>query len=118
MLTIREEQMEVFRQAARPRFVERMMEHLRVTYTEQTAQVSDPALQADVENGIECASGYGIETKYEIQQFLECRIELGPDFDTAPETAWAGEILHDGQMSAEEKMDAITDRMAFNAIDD
>ena len=114
MLVIRDEQMKALQQYAFNQFVDRMMRHLQTTCYRWTESISNAALRIEVEAGIEQAAKYDIESEFDVQQFLECRTKLGTDFDTNPGTAWAGEILRNDELTASEKMDIFSDRLAFN----
>jgi hypothetical protein len=46
-----------------------------------------------IDAGIEKAEYYGITAEDDVQTFLEYMLTYSPDFDTDPETSWAGEIL-------------------------
>ena len=47
----------------------------------QTRALRDPQLLAEVEQGVTHAAGYGITAEADLRVFLECRLELGADFD-------------------------------------
>ena len=110
MLTIRDEQMTVFEADARRRALLRLGEHLRRVCREQTAKLRAEQLQREVEAGVEHAARYGIDGEADLRVFLECRLELGADFDTREDTAWAGAVLRDPALFAEDKADLLADR--------
>jgi len=49
-----------------------------------------------------CAA-YGLEEEEQILQFAAVTLLLGEDFDSDPDYVWAGEILRDPGLSAEER---------------
>lgn len=110
MLTIRDEQMSVFEADARRRAVARLAEHLRLACPDQAGGLRAAQLQREVEAGIAHAAAYGIEGEADLRVFLECRLELGADFDVREDTAWAGAILRDETLFAGDKADLLADR--------
>ena len=110
ILTIRDEQMAVFEVDARRRAFERLREHLRAACPAQTRALRDPQLLAEVEQGVAQAARYGITAEADVRVFLECRLELGADFDVREDTAWAGEILRDPTLFGSGKADLLADR--------
>lgn len=108
MLTIRREQMMAFERDARWRGVLRLAEHLRATCGERVATCGDDQLRAEVEAGEAHARRYGIEAEDDVKVFLECRVELGADFDVRE--AWAAAVLTDESLFPEEKASFLADR--------
>lgn len=110
VLTIRDAQMVVFEEDARRRAFERLREHLRAACPAQTRGMRDPQLLAEIEQGVAQAARYGITVEADLRVFLECRLELGADFDTREDTSWAGEILRDPTLFGNNKADLLADR--------
>jgi hypothetical protein len=110
ILTIRDEQMAVFEVDARRRAFERLREHLRAACPSQTRALRDPQFLAEIEQGVAHAAQYGITAEADVRVFLECRLELGADFDAREDTAWAGEILRDPTLFGSGKADLLADR--------
>ncbi|MEN8446403.1 MAG: hypothetical protein ABG776_15485 [Cyanobacteria bacterium J06555_13] len=113
MLTIRKPQTEAFRRYGRDQFASEMARHLRAIYPIKTEGISDQALTKDIQVGIKKATNYGIRQPFDLQHFLEIRIELGADFDTNPDMKWASEILNSSAITASEKIDALDDHISF-----
>lgn len=110
-MKLRETQMQVFRQQGLGQFVDQMVAHLRKAFPRQTKRRSEGDFRADIKEGIDDATRYEIFSRYDVQQFLECRVELGADFDR--KHAGAREILRDRELTATEKMDALSDLRLF-----
>lgn len=104
MLTIRQNQIEVFKADQLEQFVREMIERLRQRFPEQMQGRPDEQLRALVEAGREKAQGHGLESRAQIRFFIDLMVIHGTQFDTSPVTSWAGEILGDDQLSAEEKL--------------
>lgn len=113
MLTMRKTQMNAFADYVRAHFEERMAAHLRGRFREQTRDLDDAALAAQVHHGTETAKGYGVKGEDDVRRFLEYQVLLGADFDTAPKTAWAGKTLRDEALTGSEKMNRIDDYATF-----
>ena len=117
MFIIRREQMRVFDDHAYQQFVNDMVVRLRAHYSKQLKDVTATDLRLMVEAGIERAEEYDVVTITDVERFLGYRVMLGRDFDTEPQTAWAGNILRNKNMSGTSKMDSIDDYMNFNPVE-
>lgn len=110
MLTIRDDQMLVFQQDARRRAMLRLRDHLHLACPARAAAMPQAQLLREVEEGVAQAARYGFEAEADLRVFLECRLELGDDFDTRADSAWAGAILRDDTLFASDKADLLADR--------
>lgn len=117
MFIIREEQMKVFDDYAYQEFVDEMVVHLQTDYPKQTAEMSEPELRKMVEDGVERAEKYDITTVSDVERFLGYMLILGPDFDVAPQTSWAGDILRREETRGTAKMDSIDEHMNFETVE-
>ncbi len=119
MLIIRNEQLEAFRQYALAQFINDMSEYLRAAYPRKTAALSEAELQSEIKAGIEHAAKYNARLQYDVQQFLSLRMEFGPNFDSQRNfrSARMAEILNDEDLSATEKMDALSDTSDFSQVE-
>lgn len=109
--------MKAFEDEGFEQFVDATIIHLQTAYPEQTKEKSEPDLRKLVETGVEKSEPYGVVTETDVQRFLGCMLELGEDFDAAPETGWAGEILRDDSASGTLKMDRIEEQMIFRPVE-
>ncbi|MFW6161639.1 MAG: hypothetical protein ACODAJ_02665 [Planctomycetota bacterium] len=105
MLRIRREQMAALSEHMARQFEQRMVAHLRQRFPQQTQDLDEPALHAQVHEGIERAKGYGITQEDDVRRFLEYQALLGADFDTS--RPWAASVLSDDSLAGTEKMDRI-----------
>ncbi|KHD05843.1 hypothetical protein PN36_32165 [Candidatus Thiomargarita nelsonii] len=107
MLTIREEQMSALSQAMVKQFEDSMAIHLRRVFPDETKTITEKDLLYHIELCVNRATQYKITIEGDVQRYLECAVLYGWDFDTKPETYWAGEILCREDLNGEAKMDKI-----------
>ncbi len=103
MLTIRPEQMEVFRKAALQKFEDELVGHLQGFAAKHSELLGDADLRRVIRLGMDRAARYGFTNRGPVRFYVELIFLLGSDFDTDPQLPWAGEVLNDP---------AITDQMA------
>ena len=109
MLKVRREQMETFRTQRQARFVQRMMDYLRVTFPAQTENLTDDRLQATVQQGERKAQDYDIVYEDDIRRFLGYVVVYGLTLDSRPQTQWIADILHRHDIDGTVKMDFLDD---------
>ena len=95
MLTLQQEQMDVFARLEMERFEERAIAHLREHFPERMASVSAQNARELVRFCVQRARGYGIESERGIVLFASVAVALGPRFDEQPRYRWAAEALAD-----------------------
>jgi len=110
MLVIREEQMSALSQAMLKQFEDRMVVHMSNNFQDETREISEGELRALIQEGIEQAEQYQITLEDDVRRYLEFMVMYGQNFDTSPDTAWAGEILHAKELDGTAKMDLIDER--------
>jgi len=98
MLTIRKEQMQVFRQAALRHFENDMTVHLQQFAPKYCEAMGEIELRSLINSGIARASEYGLTGRGPVRFFIEQMFLLGIDFDTDPQLPWAFEILKDSNI--------------------
>lgn len=108
MIKLRPEQLEALAVVAMQQAIDRLMARLRVSCPSQTREMDDATLRREVEAGIAQAARYGLATENRVAVFLECRLDLGPDFDTRE--AWASDALNNTGLFPHEKAEALSDR--------
>ena len=97
MLTIREEQMEVFEEVALQKFEDDMVAHVKVFAPKRSASLADDVIREVVQMGIERAKEYGLTNRGPVRFFIEMVFMFGSEFDTDPQYPWAGAVLNDAQ---------------------
>lgn len=103
-MVIGEQQMEAFSKYMRRQFEDRMVNHIRASFSDQTRQLDEQGLRKLVILGINRAEGYGIAFEDDIQRYLEYMMLLSQDFDTNPRSSWAGNILLDDGVDGAQKI--------------
>jgi hypothetical protein len=110
MLTIRREQMEAFHADAVQRFAARMGRLLQGTWPDLFRELGPEGFRALLARGIQRSMAHGLTRQLDIARYLNVMLALGEDFETAPATAWAVEILQDAALTPERKMDLLSER--------
>jgi len=117
MLVIRKEQMKVLSKYMLEQFENRMVDHLRDMFPEQTEDMTTEDLRHLIREGIDKAEAYDITDELEVETYLECMVQYGVNFDTDTQTAWAGKILHDERFSETDKMQRIDEHRMAELLD-
>jgi hypothetical protein len=107
MLTIRNAQMEPFREAAVARFVARLLPRLRAMFPEVLAPVGDERLTEIARAAVDQARAHGVVYERDVARYVAYSIHLGASFDTDPDLPWAGAVLRDEALDGKEKMERL-----------
>jgi hypothetical protein len=110
VITLREEQVEVFQKRKQREFREKMILHLRKGFVSQTAEKTDDDLRILIDSGIKRAKRYRVVLEDDVQRYLECMLFCGEDFDSHPNFKWARVALRARNLTGTEKMDVIEKR--------
>jgi hypothetical protein len=94
MLTIRKEQMAVFREPAISDYVKRTIVHLKECFSEKCDALGEQELGKIVRHGIQRSASYRITTEGDVRRYIDLMLRFGPDFDQDPELPWASSILN------------------------
>jgi len=113
MLRLRQEQMEIFAEHQLQRDAKSMVQTLRLEYPDATNEYNNSDLIALVLEGIQRAQSYDLSDQGDVERFVGLMLEFGHDFDTNPETSWAGNILKDTEIEGDDKMQALDDHILF-----
>jgi len=117
MLTIRREQMAVLSDYMRKRFEDRIVRHLISTYPGQFQKLSEPhsgdgQVRAFVQEGVKKAVGYQIIAEHDVGRFIDLLVQLGPEFETRPDAAWARSILRDPKLTGRARVGLMEQQLA------
>jgi hypothetical protein len=93
LLTLRQEQTDLFARLELERFEARVIAHLRQYFPQRMASVSDQNARGLVRFSMERARRYGIVTERSLVLYISVAVALGSRFDQRH--AWAAEILRD-----------------------
>ena len=118
-MKITKAQAELFALKNEETFVRLTAEHLRARHAEALEKhgIKDDALEKFVRATMAEAEKHGVVNEPDIRFYCECKLILGPKFDRASDTAWAGEILSRNDIDGAQKMNEIEEHMLF-ATDD
>jgi len=93
MLVIRNDQMRVFDQLARARFVEVLTEHLVGLFPDQADDWGIDGMRKLADDAFDRAASYGITSEIGVGNFAELMVAFGPRFELAPDGEWAKSVL-------------------------
>jgi len=86
-------------------------------YPEKVKDLSQDDLRNRIWHGIEKARGYGFKQRSNMERYVHLMFILDrEDFDTAPETEWAGQILGWEDADEDIKMNALEKRVRDDKI--
>lgn len=94
MLTIRQEQVEIFRQQYLQRFEDEMLVHLKMFSPRHSKVAGDEAVRQVIRLGVERAGKYGLTNRGPVRFYIELMFMFGSHFDTDPQYPWAASILN------------------------
>ena len=104
MLKIRTEQLTVFNKQVEQRYQHDVKRYLQGHLPRQADALGEPGLEQLIENGMEKAYGYGIDSKRDMADFLAILLEYGYDFEARAAYDWAATILQDAEMAGGTKL--------------
>jgi hypothetical protein len=93
MWTIRQEQMDAFRQSALQQFEDEMLDHLREFAPKHWNVMGELDGRRVIRTGIERAEKYGFTNRGPVRFYIELMLMFGSYFDTDPQYPWASSIL-------------------------
>jgi hypothetical protein len=112
MLTIRKEQMEALRRPRLERLYLDLIVHIRTSFAEQSAGMSDEELQQHIRKAVGRASQYQLRSERALYKFVSLSMLYGTDFDQAETTKWMRAILTDAEISSpNRRMDLLYDEV-------
>jgi hypothetical protein len=111
VLNIRKEQLDVLAVDQRKRFLARMVTWIATEHANRHDEWGEQGTVRFVQSGIEKAASYGILTEGAIAVMLELMIEVGLDFERAPDRKWIHNMLAHRAMPGFMKMDVIRERI-------
>jgi len=100
MLTIRQDQIEIFRQVALSEFEHRMLEHIGKFFPRQIETLGETGMRELIRHGIKRAEGYGIIAERDVCKYIDVSVVFGREFDTDSRTSWASTILRDSALTS------------------
>jgi hypothetical protein len=95
MLTMRQEQVDAFRQHHLQKFEDEMVEHLQKFSPRHWRVMGEPDGRRVIRLGIERAEKYGFTNRGPVRFYIELMSMFGSYFDTDPQHPWASSVLSD-----------------------
>jgi len=93
-MVIRSEQLKCFEKSVRDRFANELVQYCYSVSAAECEVAGNESVRQFVWIGIERAKTVGFADIDFIRLYLELMLRLGCDFDSDPQFAWAGEIIH------------------------
>ena len=110
MLTIRPQQMRLFRPELERVFMERVADWVEQKHP--GPEVADrAALERRVFAAFRRARGYSMQSRRDLARFVDLDMRLGPSFEMRPENAWMKAILSQPSLSPPTKIHRIECRL-------
>ena len=85
MLTIRESQMEVFRDARRRTFEDSLFSQIARKFPAELDHLSESGLRSLMQRSLSRAAAYGFRKETHVVRFVEWSVELGERFERLPQ---------------------------------
>jgi len=98
MLMIRKAQLDVFEHAARQRFEDDVVAHLRDFAPTHTKALGEEGVRQVIRLGMGRSANYGFTLRGPVQFYIELMFMLGSAFDSDPQLPWAAEALGDPEV--------------------
>ena len=100
MLTIRKEQIAVFRASMRGSFEDRMVVYLREDYPGDCETLGEAQTRRVIDLGIGRAAAHGFDTKGDVRDYICLMFRLGSYFDEDPFFPWVAQVLPEREGAA------------------
>lgn len=111
MITIRESQMDVFRQARIDAFVGDMVRYIATDYPTHYQRLGPAETRAFVLRSMDAASRHGIELEGAIGVLIELWLMFGEQFERSPDRVWARNILAHPRLPDFIRVESIQERL-------
>jgi hypothetical protein len=110
MLTIREEQRQVFRRQRIEDYVQRVSMHIASEYPDDYARLTADGTRGLIHTAIETGAKHGITGEGSVLNLVELMIEFGRQFELSPDRNWALTILAHRDLPGSVKVQVIGER--------
>jgi len=107
MLTIRKEQLRVFDQDRRSRFLALMLAHLRKFFPARCESLGERGLREWIEHGTKRAATYHVVSERDVCKYIDIMLVFGKDFDQDARFPWAARLLKIPRTKPGEKMNLL-----------
>ena len=111
VLTIRNSQLDVFREARAQEFRDQLISYIAAEYPRHVERLGAQGTRAFVERSIESAARLGITVAGSVGALAELWLVYGEALERAPDREWAQNILAHKELPAYIKIEAIQSRI-------
>jgi hypothetical protein len=85
-----------------------MAKMAKLHYPRKTSSLTELELRAIIHKGVNRARQYGIDLTGDVERFIRLMFRFRTfDFEEDPPTAWTREVLMDGTLTAEAKLEQV-----------
>src|SRR6266851_10150050 len=88
MFTIRKEQMAAFGPLGKKVFEDRVVDHLKKAFPQQSKALGDEKLRETIQYGTQRAAAYRIVAERDVCKYIDLMVLYGRDFDKDPNLPW------------------------------
>ncbi len=93
MFTIRKEQMAAFGPLGKKAFEDRVVDHLKRAFPQQSEALGDEKIRETIQYGTQRAAAYRIIAERDVCKYIDLMVLYGRDFDKDPNLPWAQSVL-------------------------
>lgn len=111
ILTIRNEQMQVFSEQSRQQWEDRMTRYIERDFPSRYQEIGDAGARQLIRRAVDKGGSVGIDTEAAVAGLLELMIAFGEEFELSPDRVWANRMLANGEAPAELRIALIRERM-------
>ena len=115
-MEIRKDQLDAMARSQEEDFRRRLKETLLEEYPDDCEDLGEEKLGVVIDQGISRARSYGIRSEEDIGLYFDIMFNLAFNFDTNSKYPWAGQVLQNSSLSAEDKLREISS-LAQQALD-
>jgi hypothetical protein len=108
MLTIRKEQMDVFREARLSQNLSKLVKEFELKRGARYLEMGAERAEAFIEQAVKKGLGWGIRGLKDVWALIEIMLDFGLDFAAAPSRPWADGILNSEKLSGKAKVKLVT----------
>ena len=121
MLTIRQDQMDVFRESGKRSFEVRMVKHIETHFPEEREALvqtgGEGAVYQLIRDMIARGETYKIVTERGVAGLIDLSVAYGQDFELYPEREWAREILEDESLEESTRVQLVLEQMPEEPVE-
>lgn len=116
MLTMHQEQVDAFQEAARQRFENKMVEELKKFFPKLSAKLGAQGLRDVIRHGTTTAREYGIVRQCDVGRYIAVTLMFGPNFDKKVSSGPLYETLRDARLGGPAERTNALCRAAVQAL--